>query len=50
VRSYPKNEFPTDEVYAPTPNPQLRLITCGGEFDYNHRSYLDNEVVYAVLA
>ncbi len=49
VRRYPKNQFPTDEVYAPTPNPQLRLITCGGTFDHTRRSYVDNVVVYAVI-
>jgi len=48
VRRYPKNKFPTDEVYAPTPNAQLRLITCGGAFDNTRRSYVDNVVVYAV--
>jgi sortase (surface protein transpeptidase) len=48
VRRYPKDQFPTDEVYGPTPNAQLRLITCGGVFDNTRRSYLDNVVVYAV--
>jgi LPXTG-site transpeptidase (sortase) family protein len=48
VRKYPKQEFPTDEVYAPVPNAQLRLITCGGAFDQTRRSYVDNVVVYAV--
>ena len=46
---YPKNKFPTDEVYAPTPNAQLRLITCGGRFDSDAASYDDNIVVYADL-
>jgi hypothetical protein len=50
TRRYPKDKFPTDEVYAPTPNAQLRLITCGGTFDRARRSYVDNVVVYAVLA
>lgn len=45
---YPKNHFPTGEVYGPTPDPQLRLITCGGPFDRPRRSYRDNVVVYAV--
>jgi hypothetical protein len=45
---YPKNAFPTDEVYGPTPDRQLRLITCGGVFDRSLRSYKDNLVVYAV--
>jgi hypothetical protein len=48
TRRYPKNEFPTDEVYAPTPNAQLRLITCGGTFDRSRGSYVDNVVVFAV--
>ncbi len=45
---YPKNAFPTDQVYGPTPDRQLRLITCGGVFDRTLRSYKDNLVVYAV--
>ncbi len=45
---YPKNKFPTDQVYGPTPDRQLRLITCGGVFDRTLRSYRDNLVVYAV--
>jgi hypothetical protein len=45
---YPKDKFPTDDVYGPTPDRQLRLITCGGVFDRSLRSYRDNLVVYAV--
>lgn len=45
---YPKRAFPTEEVYGPTPDRQLRLITCGGVFDHRLRSYKDNLVVYAV--
>ena len=45
---YPKTKFPTTEVYGPTPDRQLRLITCGGVFDRSLRSYKDNLVVYAV--
>jgi LPXTG-site transpeptidase (sortase) family protein len=45
---YPKTKFPTDQVYGPTPDRQLRLITCGGVFDHSLRSYKDNLVVYAV--
>ncbi len=45
---YPKNKFPNDQVYGPTPDRQLRLITCGGVFDHRLRSYKDNLVVYAV--
>jgi Sortase domain len=50
VRSYPKDKFPTDTVYGPTALPELRLVTCTGEFDYVHHNYLDNLVVFAVLA
>jgi hypothetical protein len=50
VARYPKNAFPTARVYGPTPDPQLRLITCGGAFDSARKSYLDNIVVYAVAA
>lgn len=49
VRTVPKDRFPTDAVYAPTPRPELRLITCGGPFDRAARSYVDNVVVDAVL-
>jgi hypothetical protein len=45
---YPKSAFPTEAVYGPTPDRQLRLITCGGTFDRSLRSYRDNLVVYAV--
>jgi hypothetical protein len=45
---YPKTNFPADLVYGPTPDRQLRLITCGGVFDHRLRSYKDNLVVYAV--
>jgi sortase (surface protein transpeptidase) len=47
VQRYPKNAFPTNAVYGPTPGSALRLITCGGSFDPAKRSYRDNVVVYA---
>jgi len=49
VRSYAKASFPRAVVYGPVPDPELRLITCGGQFDYATGSYLDNVVVYAIL-
>jgi hypothetical protein len=45
--SYPKDRFPTQRVYGPAPDPELRLITCGGTFDPAAGSYLRNVVVYA---
>jgi sortase (surface protein transpeptidase) len=50
VRQYAKDSFPTSAVYGPTPDPELRLITCGGTFDPQLGSYLSNTVVYAVEA
>jgi hypothetical protein len=50
VEQYPKDAFPTTEVYGPAAGAELRLITCGGDFDRTRRSYLDNVVVYARLA
>lgn len=44
-----KDQFPFDEVFGDTADPQLRLITCGGAFDHGARSYDDNLVVYAAL-
>jgi sortase (surface protein transpeptidase) len=50
VASFPKDDFPTLEVYGNTDRAELRLITCGGDFDPSARSYLDNIVVFASLA
>ncbi|HEY6500171.1 MAG TPA: class F sortase [Streptosporangiaceae bacterium] len=47
VGLYPKDHFPTAEVYGSVPGPELRLITCGGTFDWARHSYLSNVVVYA---
>jgi len=46
LRTYPKDRFPTGTVYGPAPDAELRLITCGGTFDPDLRSYLSNVVVY----
>ena len=43
-----KDAFPTATVYGPTPGPELRLITCGGDFDRRSGHYRDNVVVFAV--
>lgn len=49
VAQYPKDQFPTDEVYGDVPDPELRLITCGGDFNSHANSYRDNVVIYANL-
>jgi sortase (surface protein transpeptidase) len=50
VERHPKDAFPTDAVYGPTADAQLRLVTCGGDFDRSVRSYEDNVVVFARVA
>ncbi|MDP3712609.1 MAG: sortase [Mycobacteriales bacterium] len=50
VQQHAKTAFPTDEVYAPTERPSLRLVTCGGAFDRRTGHYRDNVVAFAVLA
>jgi hypothetical protein len=47
VSRVPKTRFPTDLVYAPTLEPSLRLVTCGGDFDRTRRSYRDNVIAFA---
>ncbi|RBY81509.1 class F sortase [Blastococcus sp. TF02-09] len=49
VERHPKNAFPTIEVYGNTSDAQLRLITCGGDFDSGARSYEDNIIAFATL-
>ena len=49
VEQHPKNEFPTVSVYANTDSPELRLITCGGEFDRGTGHFDDNVIVFAEL-
>jgi sortase (surface protein transpeptidase) len=46
-QTYLKDHFPTEEVYGPVPDPELRLITCGGALDPATHHYLSNIVVYA---
>ena len=44
-----KTHFPTRLVYAHTRVPTLRLVTCGGGFNYATGHYLDNYIVFARL-
>jgi hypothetical protein len=44
-----KDAFPTARVYGDTQEPELRLITCGGQFDRSARSYGENVIVYATI-
>jgi hypothetical protein len=47
-RQVAKDAFPTSEVYGAVTGDELRLITCGGDFDRRRGSYDDNVVVTAV--
>jgi hypothetical protein len=47
VEEFRKRNFPTEQVYADTDYPSLRLITCGGDFDTRSKEYLDNTVAFA---
>jgi hypothetical protein len=50
VRQYLKARFPARTVYRDaTRFAALRLITCGGAFDYATGQYLSSTVVYAFL-
>lgn len=49
LEQHRKDRFPTEKVWLPGSEPQLRLITCGGDFDRAERSYRDNIIVFASL-
>jgi hypothetical protein len=49
VQRVDKDAFPTDAVYGDLDHAGLRVITCGGDFDRQARSYEDNVVVFADL-
>ncbi|MFF3173348.1 class F sortase [Streptomyces sp. NPDC057900] len=49
VETFSKAKFPDKRVYADTPDAQLRLITCGGNYNRTVKDYEDNVVVFAHL-
>lgn len=49
VERFAKNAFPTSAVYGNIDHPGLRVITCGGAFDHQAHSYVDDVVVFADL-
>ena len=50
VREYVKSDFPAKAIYYAAGYAALRLITCGGTFDYATGHYLSSTVVFASLA
>lgn len=49
VEHFSKHDFPTNRVYGAIDHAGLRLITCGGAFDKQARSYVDNIIAFAEL-
>jgi LPXTG-site transpeptidase (sortase) family protein len=47
IQAVSKTAFPWDAVLRTTPGPTLRLVTCGGPFNYSSGHYTDNVIVYA---
>jgi hypothetical protein len=47
VGLYSEDAFPASRVYQYTRYPTLRLITCGGQFDWDTHLYLDRTIVFA---
>ncbi|GGX02435.1 class F sortase [Streptomyces malachitofuscus] len=49
TESFDKDDFPDERVYADTPDAQVRLITCAGDYDRAAKDYTENLVVFAHL-
>jgi LPXTG-site transpeptidase (sortase) family protein len=49
VEQFAKDDFPSRRVYGDTPQAQVRLITCAGDYDRSARDYTENLVVFAHL-
>jgi hypothetical protein len=47
LERFEKRAFPNETIFGPTELPELRLVTCGGDFDFEQRTYLENLVVFA---
>ncbi|MFF8991477.1 class F sortase [Streptomyces sp. NPDC014983] len=47
--TFAKDDFPSDRVYADAARPEVRLITCAGDYDRTAKDYTDNLVVFAHL-
>lgn len=47
LQQFPKDSFPTIQVYGNTAGPELRLITCGGTVAESTGRFVDNVIVFA---
>jgi hypothetical protein len=50
VLTTPRDALPSDMLFARSGPPRLALVTCGGAFDAQARSYTHNVIVLASLA
>lgn len=49
VEQYSQSNFPTETVYGNIDHAGIRLITCGGTFNYLTGNYSDNTVVFGSM-
>ncbi|MET9255528.1 class F sortase [Streptomyces sp. NPDC003717] len=49
LETFAKDAFPSRRVYADADRPEVRLITCAGDYDRQAKDYKDNLVVFAHL-
>ncbi|MFI1767813.1 class F sortase [Streptomyces sp. NPDC020800] len=49
TETFAKDDFPSDRVYADASRPEVRLITCAGDYDHAVGDYTENLVVFAHL-
>ncbi|MFD8717495.1 class F sortase [Streptomyces sp. NPDC059629] len=47
--TFAKDDFPSERVYADTRRPEVRLITCAGDYDHDVKDYTENLVVFGHL-
>jgi sortase (surface protein transpeptidase) len=49
IANYRQDEFPSQSVYGNITYAGIRLITCGGKYDYSRQQYSHNTVVYGSM-
>ncbi|MEU4112659.1 class F sortase [Streptomyces sp. NPDC048208] len=47
--TFAKDDFPSKRVYANAARPEVRLITCAGDYDHSAKDYTENLVVFGHL-
>ncbi|MGW5336483.1 class F sortase [Streptomyces bauhiniae] len=47
--TFAKDDFPSERVYADAKRPEVRLITCAGDYDHTAKDYTENLVVFGHL-